>query len=138
MERLVSSIAHSRTKTAFKAQTCLYVARGREFPVLLPTESGSDYTVFKQTEEGQLNNVKVSPFAPNPSTSTTNLAYQLNSDETGILTIYDYMGRIIAKHTFSGSGKYAFNANNYPMGIYAYTVSVNGSMVLQDKLIIAK
>jgi hypothetical protein len=137
-ESLLMDIANSRTKTAFKAQTCLYVARGKEFPVLLPTDSGSDYTVFKQTEEQQLNDAKVSPFVPNPSTSTTNLAYQLSNDETGILTIYDYMGRTIANHTFSGSGKYAFNTNNYPIGIYAYTVRINDSIVLQDKLIIAK
>ena len=134
-QTLLMDIANSRTKTSFKAQTCLYVARGMEFPVLLPTDAG-DYTVFKNDATVVSN--KVSSFVPNPSTQQSQLPYHLNDQETATLSIYDYTGRIIEQVRLTGTGTYQFNAGNYPAGMYVYAVTIDGNIVLQDKLVIIK
>lgn len=134
-QSLLTDIANSRTKTAFKAQTCLYVARGIEFPVLLPTDTG-DYTVFKNAPT--VVNNKVGAFVPNPSTQQSQLSYHLNDQETATLSIYDYTGRIIEQTRLTGTGTYQFNASNYPAGMYVYAATIDGNIVLQDKLVIIK
>ena len=134
-QNLLMDIANSRTKTAFKAQACLYVARGIEFGVLLPTDSG-DYTVFKNNEDAIVTN-KVSTFKPNPTNSNAQLTYNLEQ-ETATLSIYDYTGHKIEQVRLTGTGSYQFNTTNYTSGIYVYTVNVNGNAILQDKLVIVK
>ena len=134
MERLVSSIAHSRTKTAFKAQTCLYVARGREFPVLLPTESGSDYTVFKQ----EPNNTKVSLATPNPATDQTLFSYHLDTKEMAQLQIFDIQGKLVHEAKWENSGTYTLNTNQMPSALYVYVIRINGVEALRSKLIITR
>ena len=134
-QSLLMDIANSRTKTAFKAQACLYVARGIEFGVLLPTDNG-DYTVFKNNEDAIVTN-KVSTFKPNPANNNAQLSYNLEQ-ETATLSIYDYTGRKIEQVRLTGTGSYQFNTTNYTSGIYVYTVNVNGNAILQDKLVIVK
>jgi hypothetical protein len=136
-ETLLRQIADTRTKSAFKAQTCLYVARGIEYPVALPTNAGETwYTVFKN--DATVVNNKVSTFVPNPSTQQSQLSYHLNDQETATLSIYDYTGRIIEQTRLTGTGTYQFNASNYPAGMYVYAATIDGNIVLQDKLVIIK
>ena len=115
----------------------MYVARGIEYPVALPTNAGETwYTVFKN--DATVVNNKVSTFVPNPSTQQSQLSYHLNDQETATLSIYDYTGRIIEQTRLTGTGTYQFNASNYPAGMYVYAATIDGNIVLQDKLVIIK
>lgn len=124
----------SRTKTAFKAQTCLYVARGKEFPVLLPTDSGSDYTVFKQ----EPNNTKVSIAMPNPATDQALFNYNLDTKEIALLQLFDIQGKLVHESKWENSGTYTLNTSQMPPALYVYVISINGVEMLRSKLIITR
>jgi hypothetical protein len=62
--------------------------------------------------------------------------YELKENERGELLIYDMTGRIVKQIILN-------NANNYlpvdlGVGVYYYTVHLNGEKVLSDKLIVIK
>ena len=135
-QSLLTDIANSRTKTAFKAQTCLYVARGIEFPVLLPTDAG-DYTVFKNDETTALQD-KVSAAIPNPTANETSFNYQLETNETAKLSVFDLNGRLLHQNTLTGNGTYVLNTAQMPTGMYIYTISINGTEQTRAKLTIIK
>jgi len=135
-QSLLTDIANSRTKTAFKAQTCLYVARGIEFPVLLPTDAG-DYTVFKNDETTALQD-KVSLAIPNPTANETSFNYQLETNETAKLSVFDLNGRLLQQAAWAGSGTYVLNTSQMSTGMYIYTISINGTEQTRAKLTIIK
>ena len=137
-ESLLMNIANSRTKTAFKAQTCLYVARGKEFPVLLPTDSGIDYTVFKQDGIDASNNNTLIVAVPNPAQNQTTFHYHLKPTERGVLYLYNIMGQMVHQTTVEGDGSYTLDTSNYPSGVYSYRINTSEGNSSHERLIIVK
>ncbi len=88
--------------------------------------------------DGTVVSNKISAFVPNPSTQQSQLNYNLNNQEIATLSIYDYTGRKIEQTHLTGTGTYQFNTANYPVGMYVYAATIDGSIVLQDKLVIVK
>ena len=137
-KNLVTNLAQQ--ERAYKAQAILYMARGYEFPVILPdTEGNYSYTVFKMANNSTLNNNKViMPFVPNPATGATQLAYNLPTDTQAVLTLTDISGKVQQKALLIGSGIYNLDTRLLSNGLYLYTVQQNGNMLLRDKLIVIK
>jgi len=105
----------------------------------------NDTLIFRQTVvvvavgvTNVVKNAKFGEFIPNPTNGSTTLPYHLNDQETATLSIYDYTGRIIEQTRLTGTGTYQFNASNYPAGMYVYAATIDGNIVLQDKLVIIK
>lgn len=114
----------------------MYVARGIEFPVLLPTDAG-DYTVFKNDETTALQD-KVSLAIPNPTANETSFNYQLETNETAKLSVFDLNGRLLQQAAWAGSGTYVLNTSQMSTGMYIYTISINGTEQTRAKLTIIK
>lgn len=133
-----STIALSRTKTAFKAQTALMVARGQQFESPLPDDGDGQawHTVFKTdggTADGTVGN-----FMPNPASDVAQFNYRL-ADGTGAeLVVYDYTGRAIERAQLTGSGSYALDMKRYTSGMYLYSVVANGNELTKGKLVVIK
>lgn len=135
-ENLITNLAPQAC--AYKAQAILYMARGYEFPVILPdTEGNYSYTVFKQnTEPTQAPHFTT--FIPNPSNSSSTLSYHLPTDAQAVLTLTDINGKIQQKALLIGSGIYNLDTRLLCNGLYLYTVQQNGNVLLRDKLIVIK
>ncbi|QQS30861.1 MAG: T9SS type A sorting domain-containing protein [Sphingobacteriales bacterium] len=128
-------IAESGTKTSYKAQALLYLAKTIEFPVELPVlANGGDtwYTSFKNLQD------KVSAIYPNPSNHTATLSYDLDSRETALFILYSPIGQVLNTATFIDSGEYLIDVHNYTASLYFYSVSINGSPVTVNKFLIVK
>jgi len=134
-EEQLLEIAESGTKTSYKAQTLLYLAKTIEFPVALPAlANGGDnrYTSFKNLQD------KVSAIYPNPSNHTATLSYDLDTRETALFILYSPIGQILDTATFIGSGKYLIDVHKYTDGLYFYSVSINGKPFISNKFVIVK
>ncbi|QQS30992.1 MAG: T9SS type A sorting domain-containing protein [Sphingobacteriales bacterium] len=127
-------IAESGTKTSYKAQTLLYLAKTIEFPVELPAlANGGDnwYTSFKNW-----NNQSLFRLYPNPTTQTAFINCTLSKDEEAILTIYNSIGKRVSTNSFKNSGTFNIDVHHFTSGLYFYTVSLNGKTIFKDKLVI--
>jgi len=78
---------------------------------------------------------------PNPFNPSSNIRFELNSQETMSLKIFDSNGRLIksfAKHLFdSGLNSIEWNASNHPSGIY-FVYLTDGITTQSKKLILLK
>ena len=88
-------IAHSKTATAYKAQTLLYIAKGTEFPVQLPDldilglSSGGFTTAFKT-------GIPLISLVPNPAKEYINIATHFeDADKQLTFVLYDINGKTI-------------------------------------------
>lgn len=114
-ESLLVDIAHIRTKTAFKAQTLLYIVYAEEFPAMLPDDDL--FTVFKQDNTSALTTTNA--IIPNPNQGNMTFQYQLNAPAH--LYIYDMLGRLCyVSPALSGKGNCAINLSPTiaPNGLY--------------------
>ena len=138
-ESLLMDIANSQTTVAYQAQAMLYQARGYEFPVIIPQlpNTGLQYgaTVFKTDSQTA---GKFGIFTPNPTNNTTSLWYNLAEKETATIAVFDLTGRNIATNTLRNSGNYIFDATACETGIYIYTITINGTVIERNKLIVVK
>jgi hypothetical protein len=133
-QSLLTDVANSSTKTGYKAQAILYLARGIEFPVVLPALSngtGNWHTVFKTDTNG-----KVSTLYPNPTQSTISFEHQLITGQRGKLIIYDLLGKQISQHTFVGSGQQELSIAHLSAGMYLYTIQVDDLIIQKAKLVL--
>lgn len=139
-QSLLTNIANSPTEAAYRAQAVLYMARGYEFPVILPNEEGNyTYSVFKTATNNSLNNNQiVKPFVPNPTTGVAQLSYNLPTDAQATLTLTDISGSIQQKVLLTGNGTYSLDTRPLSNGLYLYTVQQNGNVILRDKLVVIK
>jgi hypothetical protein len=140
-EATLLNIAQSHTNTAFKAQSVLHIAKGYNFPVILPqmpTNSGNvfGYTVFKHNTNSLL--PLVTALQPNPTNNAAQLSYHLPDQQSATLLLYDINGRLISSNTFSGNGTYTLNTNELTNGVYFYTVQSNHNVLMHNKLVIIK
>ncbi|HRI28001.1 MAG TPA: T9SS type A sorting domain-containing protein [Chitinophagales bacterium] len=146
-ETQLLQIAHSRTATAYKAQTLLFIARGHEFVVNLPELDYNRQTAFKtqpHTAALQGEAYLVSGFYPNPASHAVQLNYNLtptnNIPDKATIQMYNILGKPIFTATISGAGIYTLPLENFAEGLYYYViVQTDNHKVLKDgKLLIAK
>lgn len=133
-QSLLTDIANSSTKTSYKAQAILYLARGIEFPVVLPALSngtGNWHTVFKTDTNG-----KVSTLYPNPAQNTIHFEHQLSTEQKGKLLIYDLVGKEIMQHTFVGNGQQELSVAQLPAGMYLYVMKIDETIVQKSQLVL--
>ena len=134
------AIAYSRTKTAFKAQTLLFMARGEQFPVELPIDEdeGSGWQTTFKTDNHILPIGQISSFMPNPATNTTEIVYRLVPDCIALLELYDINGRKITQAFLENSGIYNLDTEKYVPGVYFCRITHNGIEVYSSKIVIIK
>lgn len=87
-----------------------------------------DITTDVQEENLLLKNYKLSQNYPNPFNSQTTIDYDLPSEATVKLVVYNILGEEVETlaNQFQNSGSYSinFNANNLSSGIYYYRLTV--------------
>lgn len=134
----LNTIALSRTKTAFKAQTALMVARGQQFESPLPDDGDGMawHTVFKADDDTA--DGTIGDFMPNPADDIAQFNYRLLDGSTAELVVYDYTGRTIERTQLTGSGNYTLDMGRYTAGIYLYSVVADDNELKSGKLIIIK
>ncbi|MDX2432828.1 MAG: sugar-binding protein [Bacteroides sp.] len=79
--------------------------------------------------------------SPNPLGDLTSISYQIRSNNTVSLNIYDYQGREVAmlvnEHKLAGAYESVFDAGHLPEGLYFYKL-VAGSESTTKKMLIAR
>ena len=138
-----SNTVNSRTPVAYDAQALLYLARGEEFAVEMPTLP--DFVnpnlvqqlnvVFKKENSPELTD-KVSELYPNPSSGTVFFTHTLDNNQTATCTIYDSSGRLMTSIAFNGSGTQTIDVANYSPGLYYYAITVNNTIIARNKLVV--
>ena len=78
----------------------------------------------------------MSSIYPNPNDGTMRMDYELKEGQKGELCIYDLTGRIVQQFVLNNANN--FLPVNLSMGVYYYTVNLNGERMLSDKLIVIK
>lgn len=76
---------------------------------------------------------------PNPNNGRMSMDYELKEGSKGELSIFDLQGRRI-KNVELEQGKHSLevDGSDMPSGVYLYNVSINGSIVTTNKLVIIK
>jgi len=135
---LLFDMAQHRTKTAYKAQTLLHVARGMYFPVAIPEftppSSGGGH---KQSIEIASQSL-VSLIHPNPISSVSYLKYNLGTSETAQLHIFNLYGQKIYSKILKGNSSIMIEAKNFENGMYLYVVEQKGTILLKEKIFVVK
>ena len=134
-EATLLDIANSKTKTAFRAQGLLFLAKGMEFPVHLPSINGnSAYTTFKAAMPQKT----AMSFIPNIINDVAFLNHDLGNDGQAQLQIWDLNGKHAISAQLKGKGTYELNANALSQGVYFYTITQNERVICRDKMVIIK
>ncbi len=129
---LLTEIAQSRTKTSFKAQAWLYIVKGIEMPVMLPTTNMQ--TSFKMGD----NSANLYRFSPNPAANTTQMLLNLNTTQKAQLSLYNITGVLLKTIEVENTSVCNLDVSNYTNGLYLYQVKVNEEIVNKGKLTIIK
>lgn len=136
-QSLLTDIANSHTSVGYQAQALLHAARGHEFAIHLPDLNLGAGNSNWQTSFKTLDN-KVGKLYPNPATNQVQLAHYLDTNQKGVLNLYDMMGQQLSSHNFMGTGTQTINVANLPTGLYHYTIVVENTTVVKDKIVIIK
>ncbi|OWY21585.1 T9SS C-terminal target domain-containing protein [Sphingobacteriales bacterium UPWRP_1] len=133
------AIANSRSQTAFKAQTLLYLARGYEFEVSLPELSWQ--TAFKNKTETNSNPILLQP---NPAQNTVTVTYNLynqqqNPKAEAQLYLYNASGKLVFQTVLQGAGTETISIAHLPAGIYfCQVIADSGKTLWHQKLVIVR
>ena len=144
-EQTLLDIANHRTNTAYNAQALLYLARGEEFAVEMPTLPNfinpslvqQLSVVFKKENNNTLNQ-PIGDVYPNPTNDALYMTYQLDSNELATFDLFDSMGRLVFSKQLNGHGQLSVDAKTFSNGIYYCRVISNGKMLKQSKVIVVK
>lgn len=83
-------------------------------------------------------NFKLHPNFPNPFNPTTNIPFEIQTENLVKLTIYDLLGREVAtlvnEKLSAGPHNYQFDASGYASGMYIYRLEVNGQQVSRSMI----
>jgi len=134
-EEQLLDIAGSGTKTSYKAQALLYLAKTIEFPVELPALAnggGNWYTSFKNMQD------KIGAVYPNPAQNGISFKHRLQTGENGTLQIFSLTGKEMDRYGFDGDGIRQIDLNGFQTGLYFCTFSINGTVVRNGKLSVIK
>lgn len=144
-QSLLTNIANSRTPVAYDAQALLYLARGEEFAVEMPTLP--DFVnpnlvqqlnvVFKKENNHELNK-SIGEVYPNPANDALYMAYDLDNNQTATFDLFDAMGRLVCSRVINGHGQLFVSTDTLTNGIYYCKVISNGKILKQSKVIVIK
>ncbi len=77
--------------------------------------------------------------SPNPNNGTMQLNYSLDNNETGLLKLFDIVGKEISEYRLvQGNTTLNINEEKLNNGLYIYKVIVNDKVVKSDRLVIVK
>jgi hypothetical protein len=73
---------------------------------------------------------------PNPFNNESSITYQLAKDAKSVtLTVTDIMGRVVATEKVNANtGTHTVNLNNYQVGLYYYTLNVDGKTITKKMI----
>jgi len=87
----------------------------------------------------ELKNEMAFNLIPNPNNGTMQLNYSLDNNESGLLKLYDIVGKEISEYRLvQGNTTLNINEEKLNNGLYIYKVIVNDRIVKSDKLVIVK
>lgn len=143
-ENTVRQIANSRTPVAYNAQALLYLARGEEFAVEMPTLPNfinpslvqQLSVVFKKENNNTLNQ-PIGDVYPNPTNSLLQLDYNLGNAQA-VFEFYDIVGRLVYSEQLSHTGTVTFTTQNIANGIYVCRVMSGNTVLKQTKVVVIK
>lgn len=128
-------LCDSHTNTAYKAQTLLYLLRGYEFPLEIPTLDGSmAFTVFKTDD----NNTTLLSAYPNPANTQLNFVYKAKTEQNTLVCIYDSKGSLVQTFSIQGNNTHTIDTNQWQTGMYYYTATTNGNTTQRSKIVVIK
>ncbi|HRI27680.1 MAG TPA: T9SS type A sorting domain-containing protein [Chitinophagales bacterium] len=141
------NIATAYSPSAHYAQTMLLIARGEEYPAVLP-----DFPSFLDTAllnqllfEGinfknklEVPLVTIGNLYPNPANNIVYLDYDLPEKFQAVFTLYDATGRVLYVSHLQNSGQMQYAVPHLPNGIYFYHIAVNGQPWLYNKLVLVR
>lgn len=141
-KEVVSSIASSRTKSAFKAQSINFVAQGMEYEIDLPTmpdvEVESSSTVFRQSNDNEdLSNSENFEVLLDKNVISKNEQLLITTNANTSLQVYDLNG-IIVKKIEDLDYSYILNVNDFSEGYYILEFVNKKSLKKQVKKLIIK
>jgi len=83
-------------------------------------------------------NFKLHPNFPNPFNPTTNIPFEIQTENLVKLTIYDLLGRevstLVNEKLSAGPHSYQFDASGYASGMYIYRLEVNSQQVSRSMI----
>lgn len=136
-------VAHSRTATAYKAQTFLYVTRGHEFVVNLPELDFINWDNWQTSFKTQTGTT-VSKFYPNPAQNVVQLSYHIadpnHTNPTAGIYLYNAVGKAVWHGVLSGTGELTLRIDDFEEGLYYYEIwsDTEQKYLAKDKLVIIK
>ncbi len=93
-------------------------------------------------ENGFVNGIKVYQNSPNPFKGITGINYELQSNSSVSLSVYDVTGKKVAeqKEGDMNAGKHVvkFNAETLASGVYYYSLKVNENTTAAMKMVVIK
>lgn len=76
---------------------------------------------------------------PNPNDGNMQVVYKIAENETGVLEIYDLLGKkILQKELVGGYNLIAISESTLNRGIYYYRAILNGKQIASDKIVVIK
>lgn len=99
-------------------------------------------TPLSINENAFVNGVKITQNSPNPFTSSTTVAYELEKGATVNFVVYDVTGKKVAEQNegnqSAGRHTAKFNAENIPAGVYYYSLTVDKNATSVMKMVVIK
>jgi len=126
----------TRVVDALRATVTASVAH---FSVIALTDGGGTTTSVKQ-DQGDVQSFELAQNYPNPFNPSTVIQYNLMEGGSVTLDVYNTLGQRVAllENGFKSAGSHSvtFDARNLPSGVYTYRLTVNGSSLTQNMLLI--
>ncbi len=130
------TIANSKTKTAFDAQTHLRIADLVYYPIDLPDLSLLPHNQGRK--KSVISSSTIATVSSNPIKDSGIISYNLPTNGTAILHIFDITGKKIREEKIQNKGIYRVGGEDFSNGLYIYTISFNQEILHREKIIIAR
>jgi hypothetical protein len=147
-EALVRQIAQSNTQAAYDAHSLLFLRYGEEYDIPLPplpdfindnAVNNFDWSgIYFKTNAAHLPENTIGQVSPNPAQNTAFVPYHIAADKTANLCLYDLYGKLVYTTTLQNSGVAELPTAQQAAGIYILQVTMNGSSIAQQKIVLLK
>ncbi|MGB1205289.1 MAG: T9SS type A sorting domain-containing protein [Chitinophagales bacterium] len=130
-EAQLLDIAQQKTKTAYVAQSLLFVAKGIEFPVIIPYEA----TKNENNAIRQLPNTTSDKIMLYPNPATDKLYLNLEEESNIWVTIYDISGQKRLEQSFENIKQCVLSTQNLQQGSYFLHLNDEKSSIVKPFVI---
>lgn len=126
-------IADSLTQKVLKAHS---LSPGELIRSEVPLPDNDERLPYEKLFENE--RISISTAYPNPASGFTNFDYQLSDKaKDARITLSDVFGSVIQEHKLSAQeNKLKVNTSLLASGVYFYTLSLDGKMIITKKLIV--